>query len=59
MINKRKIERDGYCRGCYKPMLKNTEIVYAHTYRGSIYFCLCCAKTIGELANNLLKNTED
>lgn len=52
-ITLRPIERLGYCRGCDKPMPPKEEVVATYSLRNRgqwIYFCLGCAKKIGELA---------
>ncbi len=52
-IERRQIERKGYCRGCDKTLLKGETIIYTYTFRNrgqSIIFCLKCANIIGGLA---------
>ena len=54
-IEKRKIKRDGFCRGCDKELIRDKdEVIYTYSFRNrgqSIIFCMDCAKKIGELAN--------
>tara|TARA_R110000782_G_scaffold251407_1_gene338970 strand:+ start:873 stop:1796 length:924 start_codon:yes stop_codon:yes gene_type:complete len=61
-IVKRKIQRDGFCRGCGFTIDKGTEIIYTYSSanRGqNIIFCLPCAKHIGGLANKERLNLRD
>lgn len=54
-LKRRKCERTCFCRGCDKEMVKGTEIIstYSRRNRGqSIFFCIDCAKEIGELAKD-------
>lgn len=54
-LTRRPIERTAYCRGCDKEMSKGEEVVSTYSWRNRgqyIYFCLKCAKDIGELAND-------
>ena len=54
-IEKRKIERYGFCRGCDVELNKGDDIIYTYSFRNrgqSIIFCLDCAKIIGELSCN-------
>lgn len=54
-IERRKIERSGFCRGCDIGLEKGDEIIYTYSFRNrgqSIIFCLDCATVIGSLAKN-------
>lgn len=53
-LERRKCERTCFCRNCDKEMVKGTEVIYTYSMRNrgqNIFFCLDCAKLIGELAN--------
>lgn len=53
-MERRKVERQGFCRGCDKTLNKGDEIVYTHSHRNrgqNILFCIDCAEKIGGLAN--------
>ena len=48
----RKIERDGFCRGCDKLVSKGDVIFYVYSSRNrgqSIIFCIECTTKIGEM----------
>jgi len=50
-IKRRKIVRDGYCRGCDSELKVGTDIVSTKGWRtGLILFCIPCALEIGRLA---------
>jgi len=53
-IIRRKAERTCMCRGCDKEMKKGTDLIYTYSLRNrgmTIFFCMQCAKIIGELSN--------
>jgi hypothetical protein len=55
-MEKRRIERPGFCRGCDKKLEVGTLIVsmYSHRNRGQhIHFCGECAMEIGALAKDI------
>jgi uncharacterized protein YlaI len=52
-INRRKILRTAYCRGCDKEMNSGTEVIATYSFRNRgqhIYFCLSCSEIIGNLS---------
>ena len=55
-FERRKIKRDGFCRGCDQKLKRDEdEVIYTYTFRNrgqNILFCLDCCKNIGELAND-------
>ena len=57
---RRFILRKGWCKCCGKELTANVdEIISIHNYSaGNPFFCLTCAKTIGDLANGLEEKLE-
>lgn len=52
-ITKRPVERNAFCRGCDCVIPKGTDVIATYSIRNRgqhIYFCLPCAKDIGQLA---------
>jgi hypothetical protein len=57
-IVRREAQRLAMCRGCDEGIKKGEELVYTYSWRNrgqSIYFCISCAKKIGDLVKE--KNT--
>lgn len=53
-IEKRTIQRDGFCRGCDTKLTKGDEIIYTYSFRNrgqSIIFCCDCARVISGLVS--------
>lgn len=54
----REAQKDLICRGCGKDVAKGTKVVYTYSSANQgmhIFFCVKCAKLIGDL----VKNTEE
>lgn len=59
-INRRQAQREAFCRGCDDKIEKGEEMISTYSIRNrgqNIYFCLKCAKDIGEKENNGNKAT--
>lgn len=51
-FERRKIERQGFCRGCDKVLSKGDEIIYTYSFRNrgqSIPICIPCGEQIAKL----------
>jgi len=48
-IIKRPIARNGWCRGCFKTLVKGEEVVVMKS--SQVYLCIDCAKEVGKLAD--------
>lgn len=54
-IKRRPAEREAFCRGCDKKIVKGEDLIYTYSFRNrgqNIYFCVGCAKKIGDLVKD-------
>jgi RNase P subunit RPR2 len=52
-IERRPAQREAFCRGCDKEIVRGTDMIYTYSRRNRgqhIHFCLQCAVEIGKLA---------
>ena len=57
-ITYRLAERDAICRGCDDTLKKGTPLIYTYSTRNrgqNIFFCLECARKIGDLADTQME----
>jgi hypothetical protein len=57
-IKRRPAERNAFCRGCDNTIVKGEDLIYTYSFRNTgqnIYFCVACAKKIGDLVKDAEK----